>query len=673
MRLPALFLLSAALLARAAEAPLCVRPEAIWQMRSVSDPRFDPSGTRIVFVEEWTEIQTDASYSSLWLIAPDGTQRRALTSGKYRDSSPRWSPDGTRIAYLSNRSGKTQIHVRDIGTGKDSVITTASHSPSLPAWSPDGRAIAYLRWTDGSPAWNPAMPAKPAGAKWAAPPVIATELRWTFDGAGVLPPGENRIFVVSSTGGQERAITPEGYHHTSYLYDPELTWAADSQAVLSPAVHAKDGWANVAGGEIYRFPADANGAPAALTAFEGQKAFIRVAGDGAIAFAGYPWKGQSYHVAKLHVMDAGGGGMRAITGDWDRDISSPVWSSDAKKIYFLSEDQGSINLYAADLSGGRRRITTPGRRLSGLTVSRSGMVAAIHSSPTQPSVLVTFPVGKPTAEKQIADPNASFLDGCPLSKAEEIWYESFDKQRIQGWILKPRSFDPKRQYPLLVSIHGGPHGMYAVNFQHEMQMYAARGYVVLYTNPRGSTGYGEDFGKVIQHNWPGDDIRDILAGVDALIAKGYVDSSRMAVMGGSGGGLMTAWMVGQTDRFRAAVSLYPVTNWFTHFGSDDNGFYIGNVYRKGMPWDEPDDYIKHSPLFYAKNFKTPTMIITGDDDWRTPIAQSNEFFRALKLRGVDTVFVRVPGEPHGLRRYPSHRLAAMVHAMAWFDKHLGQP
>lgn len=201
-------------------------------------------------------------------------------------------------------------------------------------------------------------------------------------------------------------------------------------------------------------------------------------------------------------------------------------------------------------------------------------------------------------------------------------------------------------------------------------MFADHGYVVLFVNPRGSTGYGEEFGNIIQYNWPGDDINDVLAGVDAMLGKGYVDADRLAVIGGSGGGLMTAWMIGHSDRFRAAVALYPVTNWFTHVGSDDNGFYIASVYRKGMPWEEPEDYITHSPLFYAKNFKTPTLIMTGEDDWRTPIAQSQELYRALKVQGVETVLVRVPGESHGIRKRPSHRIATSVNSMAWLDKYI---
>jgi acylaminoacyl-peptidase len=259
---------------------------------------------------------------------------------------------------------------------------------------------------------------------------------------------------------------------------------------------------------------------------------------------------------------------------------------------------------------------------------------------------------------------------CRFRPAEELWYASFDDAKVQGWVVKPPGFDSARRYPLVVLIHGGPHGAYGNAFSDEFQMLAARGYVVLYTNPRGSTGYGEAFGNVIQHKWPGDDIKDVLAGVDHLVRAGYVDEHRMAVMGGSGGGLMTAWTITQTDRFKAAVALYPVTNWFTHVGTADNGFYIASVYRKGMPWDHPEDYMTHSPLFHVHRVKTPTMIITGQEDWRTTIAQSEEFYRALKVRGVESVFVRVPGESHGIRKHPSHRVQVSAHILAWLERHL---
>ncbi len=328
----------------------------------------------------------------------------------------------------------------------------------------------------------------------------------------MLPPGGNRIFAVPSSGDSARQITPDGFHHTSYLTEPELTWSRDSRSIVAPAVDAKDGWANYSGGEIHVFPLT-GGAPRALTHRNGDEVFVRVSPDGAhIAFGGYEWKGQTYHVSKLHVMDADGSNLKLLTESWDRDVASPQWSPDSQRVFFLSDDQGSTNLHSADLGGERKQITQGTRKLSSLSIASKGQIGAIQSAPAEAGVLVTIPGGN-----RLHDPNAAFLRAFQPAPVEEIRYDSFDAVKIQGWIIKPPNFDPTKKYPLVVSIHGGPHAMYGVNYQHELQIDAARGYVVLYTNPRGSTGYGERFGNVIQHKWPGDDIKDILAGVDALI------------------------------------------------------------------------------------------------------------------------------------------------------------
>ncbi|MEP6536843.1 MAG: S9 family peptidase, partial [Bryobacteraceae bacterium] len=441
-------------------------------------------------------------------------------------------------------------------------------------------------------------------------------------------------------------------------------------AVIAPAVKSKEGWDNFTGGEIYSFLLD-GAEPVALTNWTGYKAFVRMSPDGKhMAFAGYPWKGQTYHVAHLYVTDADGSNQRILTQDWDRDVSAPSWSQDSKTLYFLSDDSGSAQVHSVGLNGERHQLTHIKKRIGGFSIAPSGITATVLSSPTEPGALTVLPSPGAFPGKTIWNPNAKATAGCAFVPAEEVWYAAPDGKRMQGWVLSPPRFNPSHKYPLIVSMHGGPHGMYGTTFMHDLQMLAARGYVVLYTNPRGSTGYGEEFGNIIQHKWPGDDLQDVLSGVDHLIGLGYVDGARLGVTGGSGGGLMTCSMVTRTTRFKAAVALYPVTNWFTHVGTGDNGYYIASVYRQGMPWLNVQDYIDRSPLFAAAKVRTPTMIITGEEDWRTPIAQSQEFYRALKVQGVDTVFIRVPGESHGIRRYPSHRANVIAETLAWFQKYL---
>jgi len=286
--------------------------------------------------------------------------------------------------------------------------------------------------------------------------------------------------------------------------------------------------------------------------------------------------------------------------------------------------------------------------------------------------VVTFPVDRPADARRLTSVNDSLLAARVSATLEEINYDSFDGRAIQGWILKPAGFDAAKKYPLLLDIHGGPHAMYGVEFNLQQQIFAARGFVVLYVNPRGSTGYGEEFGNIIHTRYPGDDFTDLMRGVDAVLARGYIDPKRLAVTGGSGGGLLTAWIIGHTDRFAAAVSQYPVTNWITQAGTADSGYYHAAVWMKAMPWENPQQYTSHSPIFFAANFKTPTMVVTGESDLRTPMAESEELYFALKARKVDAALVRIPDEPHGIRgAHPSHRIAKIEYILGWLEKYTG--
>jgi dipeptidyl aminopeptidase/acylaminoacyl peptidase len=580
----------------------CLQPDSVWKLRAASDPQLRKHGESIVYIYTWADPTSDFRYSNLREVDGNGHERR-ITDGKQHDSFPRWSPDDARLAYVSDREGAPRIYVRNWSSGEEAAVTDGTLEPSRPAWSPDGKWIAFLAWVPGEASWAPPMPAAPDGATWAPPAVAVTDLRWTFDGRGLLKPGGTRIMAVPAAGGLPRQISRDPFQLTSYLFEPEVAWSPDSRWLSSPAVEALDGWRTYIGGEIYAFPL-AGGSPRQFTHLGGYENQVRVSPDGEkIAFAGFPWKGQSYHVSRLMVMDADGGHARVLIAAWDRDVTSPAWSEDSHTIYFVSDDRGSSNVYAVGPDGRIRQITRGSQHYSGLSLSDGGEAACIRETSDRPGVIVRLRLESGAEVSVAADPNAEYLQDCRVPEAQEIWYDSFDGTRVQGWVVHPPGFQPSHKYPLILSMHGGPHGAYGFAFYHELQMLAGHGYVVLYTNPRGSTGYGEHFGNVIQYRWPGDDIKDVLAGVDLLVQSGSIDSPRMAVSGGSGGGLMTCWMVTHTDRFRAAVASYPVTKWFTHVGSGDNGYYIASVYRKGMPWDAPQDYIAHAPLFFAQNVK----------------------------------------------------------------------
>ena len=646
--------------------------DTIWDWRTLANPQISPDGRAVLYSLGWNDKLNDAMYANLWTVGADGKDARPVTQGAYRDTAARWSPDGTRIAFLSNRSGKTQIHVRWMDSGQEARITDGDPGPGAFEWSPDGQSIAFTARVPAKPAWTVKLPEKPAGARWADPPIVVTRLHWRQDGAGLVPAGFTHIFVVPATGGTPRQITTGDFDHQG------IAWTPDSASILTSAVRRADADHTLEGPDIWSFLVK-DSTPRQLTSRKGPDTGPVVSPDGKkVAYTGFDFRMQSYHVTGLYVMDLDGGNSRRLATKHDRDVLSPRWSADSSSIYFLSDSSGSAQLYRARLDGTVEAVTRGAHRLGtgyaaadSFTLAKNGRVAVIRSTPAEPPDVVTFSVDRPAELTRVTQANDSLMVGRTIGAVEEITYDSFDGKPIQGWIVKPPNFDPARKYPLILDIHGGPHAMYGIEFGNQFQMYAARGFVVLYTNPRGSTGYGEDFGNIIHAKYPGDDYQDLMAGVDVLLKKGYIDQKKLCVTGGSGGGgLLTAWIIGHTDRFAAAVSQYPVTNWITQAGTADFGLLFSAVWMKAMPWENPKQYIERSPIFFAQNFKTPTMVLTGEADYRTPMPQSEELYFALKSRQVDSVLVRIPDEPHGIRGiHPSHRIEKVEFILAWMEKY----
>jgi len=643
----------------------------LWDWRTAANPQISRDGKTVVYVLSWNDRMNDASYSNLWIASVDGRDNRPVTQGAFRDSMPRWSPDGKRVAYLSNRSGKPQIHVRWMDTGQEAKITDLEEAPANIAWSPDGNWIAYTSHVPAKPAWSVNMPEKPIGAKWADPPIIVTRLHWRQDQQGLIKPGYTQIFIVPSTGGAPRQISNGEFDYGA------PAWTPDGARLLTASRREPDADYDLEGPDIYAISVK-DGSVRQLTQRKGPDTNPIPSPDGKkIAYTGFDFKRQSYTVTHLYVMDWDGGNSRRLATELDRDVSSPVWSPDSNSIYFNAEDRGTSHLYRARLDGSYDQITSGKARFNtayasgdAFTVSDNRQVAIVRSTPGEPADVVTFSLDRPTQLTRLTSTNDSLLADRNLGEVEEISYDSFDGRPMQGWIVKPPGFDPAKKYPMILEIHGGPHGMYGVEFAHEFQVQAARGFVVLYTNPRGSTGYGEEFGNTIDARYPGDDFKDLMAGVDAMLARGYVDAKKLAVTGGSGGGLLTAWAIGHTDRFAAAVSQYPVTDWITQIGTADAGYFFAQIWMKGMPWENPKQYLEHSPVFFADKFKTPTMVITGEADYRTPMEQSEQLYFALKAQRVPAVLVRMPDEPHGIRgSHPSHRVAKMEHVLGWIEKY----
>lgn len=635
--------------------------ESLFEMESIANPAISPDGKAIVFSRGFVDRMKDQQRSNLWMITgwqePGGAKLRELTSGPWRDSSPVWSPDGRRIAFLSDRDGTTQIHVMWVDTREVAQLTRVEKAPSQIRWSPDGKKIAFVMTVpDDDPILPIKLPKKPEGAQWARPAVIVDRLSWASDGVGPVPKGWSHIFVVDAfTGGTAKQVTTGKYNHQS----PQ--WSPDGKTIYFSGIRKPDAEYLRNDSEIYALDL-ATGNIRQLTDRKGPDNNPKPHGKW-IAYTGFDDQLFTYHIPSIYLMDSEGGQKRLWAGNLPSAPGELHWSADGSGVYYTMEERGASNLYFLPLNGAPRKVTDGVHMITQASLARTGDVAAVRSSFHEPGSLVHI---RGSQIQKILDVNEDLLADRALGEVEEMWWDGPDGFRIQGWLVKPVDFDPKKKYPLVLYIHGGPWSMYSVAFNWAWQNFAANGYAVLYSNPRGSTGYGQDFVNGIQYAYPGKDYDDLMAGVDAALKKGFIDERNLFVCGGSGGGVLTAWIVGHTNRFRAAVSMRPVINWHSFVGTTDGVMWYDQFRRK--PWEDPTEYALRSPLHYVANVTTPTMVMTGEADLRTPISQSEEYYRALKLLKKETLLVRVPEEFHGWRR-PSHQLMQQLYLLAWFDKY----
>lgn len=672
-------LLAAALLAAAPAAaqPRPLTPADFFALEQAVDAQVSPDGQWVAYVRQWSDQLTDRRYSNIWLVKSDGSGHRPLTSGKTTDGSPRWSPDGKRLAYVSDKDGTGRLYVRWMDTGESAALTTGAIPPQSPTWSPDGTRIAFVQFVPKPPLVIGTPLTPPPGAQWAPPPKYTDDIVFRFDGMGEVPKGFSHVFVIQADGGTPRQLTTGDYHHSGGFGGGGLAWTPDGSELVITTRRREGSEADLQESELFSLNV-ATGAMRRLTDRLGPDANPAVSPDGRlIAWTGFDERRLGYQNVLLYVMNRDGSGKRVLSQALDGSVGSPVWSADGKGVYVQYDEKGNTKVGYFTLDGALRPVA---KDLGGFmaygggsfSVARNGAIAWTLSTPSIPSQVAYLP-GTPGASRSLLTQlNADLLASRTLGAVEEIWYESSrDKRRIQGWIIKPPGFDPRRKYPLILEIHGGPFANYGDRFDDEKQMMAAQGFVVLYTNPRGSTSYGEEFANLIHHAYPGDDFYDLNSGVDAVIAKGYIDEKNLFVTGGSGGGVLTAWMIGRTDRFRAALAFYPVINWESFALTADMAPLAVKNWFPGFPWESENraNYDKRSLLSVVKNVKTPTLIMTGEEDYRTPMSESEQYYKALKMRGVDAVLVRVPEEPHGIRRRPSHAASKMTTLAGWFEKY----
>ncbi len=644
------------------------KSEDIFNLEYVSEVQVSPNGKYVAYVRRSNDIMSDSSRANVWLASVDGKSHRPLLSSKKSYYSIRWSPDGSRLAYLSNEEGKPQLYVRWMDTGQTALVTNVTSNPSNITWSPDGKHIAFTMSVDAKEKpLDIKMPKKPDGAKWSPSFQYITKARYQADGRGILEPAYTHIFIVPADGGTARQLTSGNYHHNG-----RLSFSPDSDKIYFSA-NRSDNWEyEPVEGDI--FSVDMMGNIAQLTNDKGLESSPVVSPDGKhIAYARRDDEKVMYKNSYLYVMKSDGTDAQNLTKDIDNSVSNFHWK-DNKHVYFQQSVRGLAQVDVVSLSGSVKAVA---KGLGGTTLGRPYVFGTYHAVDD----VVAYTKGRTDRpadlyvttrnERQLTALNEDVLGHKQLGEVKEIVYpSSIDGEEIQGWYILPPNYDSSKTYPLILEIHGGPNLAYGPVFTAELQRMAAEGYVVFYDNHRGSTGYGERFALLLQGKYSSEyDFSDHMSGVDALIEKGIADPERLFITGGSAGGIASAYAIGLTNRFKAAVVAKPVINWLSKVLTADSGLYQIPFQFPGMPWDNVEHYWKRSPLSLVGNVTTPTMLITGVEDKRTPMSETEQFYQALKIQKVDSVLVKVPGSPHGIASKPSRMIGKVENILAWFKKY----
>lgn len=647
------------------------QPMDVFALEWVSDPQISPDGKQVVYRRNGFDIMKDNTKGNLWIINTDGTSHRKLTSREVSESQAVWSPTGDRIAFTSSTDEGSEIYMYWVATGQIARLSQLEKSPSSLTWSPDGKSIAFTMFILQKPPVIAKLPEKPKGAKWAEPARITDRLKHEADGSGYMEPGFTHVFIIPADGGTPRQLTSGNYNHRG-----NLSFSPDGEAVYFSANRFEDWEYRFRNSEVYKVNVETKQITQ-LTTQDGPDHSPKISPDGkTVAYLGYEDRAQDHQNTLLQLMNSDGSNKRIISSDFDGSVSDITWDADGKGLYFLYDLHGNTKVGYITTSGKITKLadnvggTTIGRPYASgsYSVSKNGTLAYTQSRPEYPAELAVIESKKNA--RLITDLNADVLSYRELVQTEEVWYKStFDGRDIQGWIVKPPFYDASKKYPLLVENHGGPILNYGDRFTAEIQLFAAEGYVVFYPNPRGSTSYGEEFGNLLKNNYPGQDYNDVMDGVDYLVEKGIVDNDQLYVTGGSAGGIMTAWMIGKNNRFKAAAVVKPVINWISKTLVADNYFGYANSRYEGQPWENFETYWKFSPLSLVGNIETPTMVMVGMNDLRTPPSEAKQLYHALKLRKVETVLVEIPEAYHNIVQRPSNLISKVAHILAWFEKY----
>ncbi|WP_341210017.1 S9 family peptidase [Alteromonas stellipolaris] len=643
----------------------------VFNLEYAANPVVTPDGKHVVYERRSMDIMTDSMRRNLWTIALDGSAHLPILSDSKNHFNPVFSPDGAKMAYLSSKEGKVQVYLKDLASNSTTRVTDVAMRPSGMSFSPDGKYLAFAMFTPtkAKPLFN--LDFKPKGAKWAETPQYIDQTNFQRDGMGMKRPGNMQIYVVPTIGGTPRQITSGEHDHAG-----TIAWSDNGQQIVISANTSDEADFDMLNSDLFSIDVKTSKVTK-LTDMSGPERSPHLSPNGnKIAFVGNEDNGKSNQLSHLYVMNSDGTGIENLTSELDRSVGAIKWADNGKGVYFSYDDMGKKSVAYVSLSG---KISTKTSDLGGTSLGRPYTSGDYDVTP-KGSVVYTASMGDRPADlaivtskgkvKQLTDLNGDVFDHITVNKPELLELKSsVDNRDLQAWLVTPPNFDPKKKYPLILEIHGGPHTAYGPSYSTEIQLMAAAGYVVLYGNPRGSTSQGEEFANLIDKNYPSQDYDDLMDMVDAAIAKGYVDESNLFVTGGSGGGTLTSWIIGKTDRFKASVVAKPVINWTSMIGTSDIYAYMSKYWFTDLPWNDYEQYWNRSPLSLVGNVTTPTMVLTGELDVRTPMSESEQYYGALRLQGVDSALVRIQGAYHGIAAKPSNLARKVGYILAWFDKY----
>lgn len=653
--------------------PLVLDYADVFELEYAASPTFHPSKEMLVYERRSMDVMNDRTKVQLWTYDLKTEQHLPLLADGNSYYAPNFSQDGEQLAYLSTQDGKPQIFVSWLQSNRHAKLSNLPSSPSNLAWSPDGKSIAFTMFTEteGNSIFKD-MPKMPKGAQWAGTAKYIDTTQYRSDGAGFNTPGKQQIYVISTEGGTPRQVTNDAFNNAG-----QLSWSHDGKSLYFSANRDENWELQPYESNIYNVDV-ASGTIEPITVVNGPESTPLISPNG--KYLAYQWVNDrklSYQVNQIMLQQLGSdSAAKSLTPELDRQIDSVQWANDSKGLYYSYLDHGETKLAYVSVSGKTKKLPARlgsqalGRPYTSgeFDVSAKGTIVYTINDNQRPADLAVM--SKDKNPKRLTALNEDALGHLNLAKVEAIEVvSSVDQRNIEAWIAYPPHFDASKQYPLILEIHGGPHAAYADTFSMEVQLMAAKGYVVIWSNPRGSSSYGEDFANLIHHNYPSEDYNDLMDVVDVTVAKGFIDDKNLFITGGSGGGVLTAWSIGKTNRFAAAVVAKPVINWLSFALTADAYPFFTQYWMEDMPWNISEKLWARSPLSLVGNVSTPTMLLTGEVDYRTPMSETEQYYQALRLRQIESAMVRIPGASHGIASRPSHLIQKVGNIVAWFEKY----